>query len=153
MLNATRTWQVPTANALQSFSAICWINARHLSDWQNNEIPLGLVNGPWAGMAIELFMSPAVGSNSECPSANAMTSTIFNTMVYPLYPLQFTSMYWYQGESNLNRADYGYVRISIVAKPSDRKNLFSCMLSRMVQDYRVGFQNGKKIYMARRRLF
>eukprot|EP00029_Vermamoeba_vermiformis_P006558 TRINITY_DN2602_c0_g2_i1.p1 TRINITY_DN2602_c0_g2~~TRINITY_DN2602_c0_g2_i1.p1 ORF type:complete len:399 (+),score=50.83 TRINITY_DN2602_c0_g2_i1:57-1199(+) len=118
-----RYWQVPTSNALLSFSAICWLNGRHISDWQNKEIPIGLVNGPWAGMAIELFMSSGVASNTECPATNPSTSTIFNTMVYPLYPLQFTAMYWYQGESNLGRTDYG------------------CMLSRMIIDYRKGFQN------------
>ncbi len=75
-------------------------------------IPVGIVMSSWGGTNAEVWISKQAALSNEDVglSAKAMskrtwkpieTSTLYNSMIYPLAPFSFSGAIWYQGESNV----------------------------------------------------
>nr|XP_022291983.1 sialate O-acetylesterase-like [Crassostrea virginica] len=116
-------WNTPSEKSLSSFSAVCWLYGKYLS--QHFNYPIGLVETNWGGTRIEAWSSPdavrrcaAFGRKRNQYSQ----SQLYNAMIYPLLRNTIKGVIWYQGESNAAHA-YKY----------------SCQFLEMIMDWRTKF--------------
>jgi sialate O-acetylesterase len=131
-------WQASTAETASHFSAAGYYFGTYLQE--RLQVPVGLVVSVWPGTCIEKWLSTQ-GLRSVPDFGRAMTaghgivmqttpstppdlSTLYNGMIAPLTPMTFKGVIWYQGESNVGRAD-----------------LYSQLFPAMIQDWRRSFGN------------
>ena len=50
-------WQLPSAETVGSFSAVCYFSAQNVHQQEN--VPIGLIDASWGGSQIEAWLSPA----------------------------------------------------------------------------------------------
>ena len=89
-------------------------------------MPIGLVDTHWGGTNIQAWSSPA--ALAKCSSFNVgdgpndHSSSLYNGMLAPLFPLQIAAAVWYQGESNVGGSEW-----------------YECALGAMIEDWRGSF--------------
>ena len=122
-LNTTRItfpqgWLPPSPASLacgagclwNQFSAVCWYAGRDVYDRLNGSVPIGLLHGSYGGTVVEAWTSPTL--NSRCgpipanpPGSNPVgqnnASACYNAMIYPMLPMTFSAVLWYQGSRAL----------------------------------------------------
>jgi sialate O-acetylesterase len=87
------------------FSAAAYYFGRSL--YKELKIPIGLINSSFGGTAAELWTSrKALDSRPELRALKG--SQLYDGMIAPLMPYAIRGVIWYQGESNVGRAEqYG----------------------------------------------
>lgn len=139
----SRPWEVPTKDNVPTFSAVCWVFARHLHD--KFKTPIGLVQSNWGGTPVECWSSPgalsacglgkgesSVGfgtvrklfySENDAPTEN---SVLWNAMIHPILNMTIKGAIWYQGEANARR----------------NRDLYNCTFPNMIKDWRKSWLEG-----------
>eukprot|EP01047_Picozoa_sp_COSAG01_P047540 COSAG01_NODE_4552_length_4929_cov_144.720083_2_plen_531_part_00 len=133
------------------FSAVCYFTGRDLVR-ANPDVPVGLLASYIGGVKIETMMSPRALSDATCggtaygggthvaqgastahsystEDGNPIYPTggpLWNGMIYPLLPMRFTAVLFYQGESN-----------SLAGCPG----AYSCLFPALIRDWRRAFGN------------
>ncbi|QDU29928.1 hypothetical protein ETAA8_50450 [Anatilimnocola aggregata] len=146
----TSGWAVAAPETVPSFSACGYFFARHLA--QELKVPVGIINTSWGGTICEAWTSKE--ALAEVPSLKYMAdrqvvvtdarpdpkdstktlpasknpnqpTVLFNGMLSPVIPFTIAGAIWYQGESNVGRAD-------------EYRTLFPTM----IKDWRTRFGQG-----------
>ncbi len=134
----TSGWAVCSPETVPSFSACGYFFARHLQKELN--VPVGIINTSWGGTVCEAWASKE--ALAEVPSLKYMAeravkvdagkgnpnqpAVLYNGMIAPVIPFSMRGAIWYQGESNVSRAD-------------EYRTLFPAMIS----DWRKRFGQGE----------
>lgn len=109
-----RPWSIASPESVADFSGTAYYYGRELYD--QLKVPIGLIFSAWGGTPAE-FWTSETGLKSDPsleyhlrvkPPKNKIERRpmgMFNGMVHPLAPLSFRGVIWYQGESNVCRAE------------------------------------------------
>lgn len=107
-------WQIPTTESVLKCSATAYLFAKSLSDAIN--VPIGIVVAARGSSHIEAWMPEevlssefgydvaAINSNPEVREF-AKCGTLLNGMLHPIVELPARGFLWYQGESNISKAE------------------------------------------------
>ncbi|MEI6049607.1 MAG: sialate O-acetylesterase [Bacteroidota bacterium] len=116
--DCTGRWEVSTPETAKPFSATAYFFGRKL--YNELHVPIGLIESAWGGTPAESWISSTALENSGefisdlkaiKESIPLLTlgpgtpSVLFNGMVNPVLNFQIKGAIWYQGESNVGRAD------------------------------------------------
>jgi sialate O-acetylesterase len=130
-------WAVSSPETAPTFSAVGYFFARTLS--QELKVPVGIINTSWGGTLCEAWTSKEalaavdslkymaerqVAVDPAKPNPN-QPAVLFNGMLNPVIPFTIRGAIWYQGESNVGRAD-------------EYRTLFPTM----IKDWRTRFGQG-----------
>lgn len=105
------TWQSADPQSIKEFSAVAYFFGKRLHDILN--VPVGLIHSSWGGSLIEAWMSKeALNSvknfdlnGVDLKRGNRFPTVLFNAMINPLIPYTIKGAIWYQGESNVGKAE------------------------------------------------
>lgn len=98
------SWKPAVGSQASGFSAVGYYFAKNL--YAEYGVPIGLLNNSYGGARIEAFMSEAMlgFDEDDVVLANGETerqpTLIFNKMVNPILPFNYSGIVWYQAESN-----------------------------------------------------
>lgn len=107
-------WTDCRPGTVAGFTAVGYFFGRKLH--QDLDVPVGLVNTSWGGTICEAWTSkPTLKSDEEFapivaraatfkPGSPNQGSALYNGMINPIVPLSMRGAIWYQGESNVSRA-------------------------------------------------
>ncbi len=108
-------WAACTPASIPNFSAVAYFFGRKLH--KDLGVAVGLVNSSWGGTLCEAWTSKA-GLESDAdfrpilarsakfqPGNPNQASVLYNGMIHPLIPYGIRGAIWYQGESNVGRAE------------------------------------------------
>lgn len=143
-------WVMCSPETVGGFSAVGYFFGRDL--WNARKEPVGLISSNWGGTPADTWLSVetiAAGGEALAPiltrreeaiakdKATAATQpvtrpafnqnsagTLYNGMIYPLFPTTVAGAIWYQGESNAWRAAQ-----------------YRPLLTAMISDWRKGFDS------------
>ena len=114
--NEKSGWAICTPETAPSFSAVGYFFARKLSTELG--VPVGIVSSNWGGTIAEAWTShetlaadpewfgPILERGKQFKPGNPnQPSVLYNSMIKPLVPLAIRGAIWYQGESNVGRAE------------------------------------------------
>lgn len=106
-------WKTACPAAVRDFSAVGYYFGSLLQ--QQLGIPVGLVSTYWGGSSVEAWMSREMLAQypdiklpqtpADIKVANQTPTTLYNGMIHPISGLGMKGFIWYQGESNVERAD------------------------------------------------
>lgn len=106
-------WAVCAPETAPTFSAVGYYFARYLQ--QDLNIPIGIINTSWGGTRCEPWTSmealaavPSLQYFAERKISGGNPgepSVLYNGMLAPIVPYSIKGAIWYQGESNLDKAD------------------------------------------------
>ncbi len=108
-------WAACTPETAKDFSAVAYFFGRKLH--QDLNVPVGIINTSWGGTLCEAWTSkPTLESDPdfkaildrgvEFKDGNPnQPAVLFNQMINPLVPFSIRGAIWYQGESNVGRAE------------------------------------------------
>jgi sialate O-acetylesterase len=108
-------WNTVDGDSVAGFSAVGYFFGREL--YRELGVPVGLINTSWGGTICEAWTSrPTLESDEdfaeilerarEFKQGNPnQASVLFNGMIQPLIPFGIRGAIWYQGESNVSRAE------------------------------------------------
>jgi sialate O-acetylesterase len=113
-LNLDGEWVVCTSETMKDFSAVGYFFGREIHN--NLKVPVGLINSSWGGTPIEPWMdaeviesnkdlAEAAKQRKDVPWGPVQAGKAYNAMIAPLMPFRLAGALWYQGESNVDRAD------------------------------------------------
>lgn len=108
------TWTKCSPASAKEFSALGYFFARELHS--DLKIPIGLVVSAWGGSSCEAWTKTAslqsvndykdkVPWISKNKDDNQTPTVLYNGMIAPLVPFTFAGVLWYQGETNVGRAE------------------------------------------------
>lgn len=112
--NVAGQWEVCSPKTAANFTAVGYYFGRHLQQTLN--VPIGLLNASWGGTIAEAWTSREALSKDEDfapileraadfnPKNPNQASVLYNGMLKPLIPFAIRGAIWYQGESNVDRA-------------------------------------------------
>lgn len=130
-------WAVSAPDTAPSFSAVGYFFARHLN--KELGVPVGIINTSWGGTRCEAWASKealaAVDSLKHFADQQVtidpakpnphQPAVLFNGMLNPVIPFSIRGAVWYQGESNVDRADQ-----------------YRTLFPTMIKDWRTRFGQG-----------
>jgi sialate O-acetylesterase len=93
-------WIVADPTTAGNCSAVGWFFADALHEQLG--VPIGIINASEGATAIATWTP-----ETECGAAEQEESGRYRSMIYPLKGFAIKGVIWYQGESDLDRADYG----------------------------------------------
>ncbi len=108
-------WQACSPETVAGFSAVGYFFGRKLQ--QELGVPVGLINSSWGGTIAEAWTSrPTLESDADYaeilkraanfnPQNPNQASVLWNGMLAPIVPFAIRGAIWYQGESNVSRAE------------------------------------------------
>jgi len=106
-------WLVSNSENAAVFSAIGYSFAKYLN--KVLDVPIGIINTSWGGTPAEAwtdsktlvdnFKKSEIKNYREGKPKNHDPSALFNGMINPLIPFKIRGALWYQGESNVRRAN------------------------------------------------
>jgi len=89
------SWKVCSPETSPKFSAVLFFFGKRLHD--ELKVPIGLINASWGGTAI----MPWVATYKD----RKHVGIYYNGMIAPLHPFAIRGFTWYQGETNVFKAD------------------------------------------------
>lgn len=109
-------WKVANPTNISGFSAVAYFMARSL--YQENNIPMGILNISWGGTRHAPWMSPSAAASiadlsqevydlPELATLDPITTPCvnYNAMIAPVVGFPVRGIIWYQGESSVSLAD------------------------------------------------
>jgi len=121
-------------NAIEEFSAVCWVFGREVFKGLGGKVPIGLVSSNKGGTAIELWSVPESLQSCNAKPWGLRTSenysTLHNAMIHPFLvgPMSLTGFTWYQGEAN-------------VGHQFERNLQYACLFPALIKSWRREFRN------------
>lgn len=111
------SWATCTPETVANFSAVGYFFARKLH--QDLGVPVGVINSSWGGTICEAWTSrPGLENDPNAdlkpildryqkfePGKPNQPSVLYNGMLKPIIPYGVRGAIWYQGESNIARAE------------------------------------------------
>lgn len=101
-------WESSTPEVMKRRSAAAYFFGRHLHRELN--VPIGLIVSAWGGTALEVWLpeesvpdtpeEQKIIAGRRNPWWPIAPGTLYNSMIYPLFPYSIAGAIWYQGESN-----------------------------------------------------
>ncbi|MBQ7421665.1 MAG: sialate O-acetylesterase [Prevotella sp.] len=126
-------WFEANSASVRDFSATAYFFGKSLR--AALDVPVGLIVTSWGGSACEAWMTSEwlqAFPNVKIPqqaddikSKNRTPTVLYNGMLHPLVGYTMRGVIWYQGEDNVNRADY-----------------YADLLSTMIRGWRAEWQQG-----------
>ena len=111
--NINGKWLVSNPTNAAEFSAVAYSFADYLNKVLG--IPIGIINTSWGGSPAEAwtdsktlldnFQKSEIRNNHKDKAIHHNPSSLFNAMINPLIPFKIRGAIWYQGESNVGRAN------------------------------------------------
>jgi len=108
-------WRACTPETVPTFSSTAYFFARELH--RQLEVPIGILDASWGGASAET-LTPAsglkkLGYTAELEEASSrpqqsdqkVPTRLYNGMIHPLRNFRIQGVAWYQGESNVRRAE------------------------------------------------
>lgn len=134
------SWSVCTPETMAKTSAIGYFFARELS--KKLGVPVGMINSTWGGTPAETWTPEEIITNSEALSEGAAmlkpapwgpieSGRVYNAMIHPLIPFSVAGVIWYQGEANVDNADY-----------------YQTLMTSMVKEWRTRWDDEFPFYFA-----
>ncbi len=107
----SKGWQLAAKETLAPVSAAAYFFAKHISN--ELDVPVGIISTSWGGTPIETWTPEDAYRNSAYFSPDLIDGKLDNTrvgerydkMILPLVPYTLKGFLWYQGETNLMKAD------------------------------------------------
>ena len=109
-------WQVCTPENAPNFTAVGYFFARKLN--AEMSVPVGIISSNWGGTIAEAWTSretlegdsewygPILERGKVFKAGNPnQPAVLYNSMIKPLVPYSIRGAIWYQGESNVGRAE------------------------------------------------
>jgi sialate O-acetylesterase len=99
-------WKKCTTRTAEKFSAVAYYFGRELQ--KALKVPVGLIHSSWGGTPAEDWTSKEALEAHQATKELAQrpaSSGKFNGMIAPLVPYAIRGVIWYQGESNVGRAE------------------------------------------------
>lgn len=108
-------WTTATPETVKNFSAVAYFFGRELH--KELDVPVGMINTSWGGTIVEAWTShetlqsdpdfqPILERSKNFQENNPnQASVLYNGMIKGLIPFGIRGAIWYQGESNVNRAE------------------------------------------------
>lgn len=130
-------WEPCIPEVMQKRSAVAYFFGRHLH--QQLGVPIGLIVSAWGGTAAEVWLPKEMVPDT--PEQRKLTAsrrdplwpvepgTLYNSMVYPLFPYRIAGVIWYQGESNRNAP-----------------KAYASLMKKLIQSWRIGFKKEVPFY-------
>jgi len=112
---ATCKWQACSPETIPTFASTAYFFARELH--RELEVPVGIIDASWGGTSAETWTPAsglkALGLTAELERAASLPqkpeqkipTRLYNGMIHPLRNFKIKGVVWYQGESNVGRAD------------------------------------------------
>ena len=111
--NLKGEWLVSNPINASKFSAVGYSFADYLN--KVLDIPIGIIHSSWGGSPaeawtdnktlVENFKKDHIKNNHRDKAIHHNPSGLFNAMINPLIPFKIRGAIWYQGESNVGRAN------------------------------------------------
>lgn len=106
-----RPWEAAGGAGMAEWSAVAYWFGRRLQEELG--VPVGLITTSYGGTEVERWTSPSavmskLSPNGQMPldgNGNWRGSTLYNAMIQPVLPFSARGFLWYQGESNVGRAE------------------------------------------------
>ncbi|MGI9518691.1 MAG: sialate O-acetylesterase [Pirellulaceae bacterium] len=138
-LAGAAVWEECTPATVAEFSAVAYFFAKALQEHESlNDVPIGLIDSSWGGTPAEAWTSrEALEAHANLApllehwDANEdkrnprRPAALYNGMIEPLIPLTIRGVVWYQGESNVGRA-----------------NQYKTLFPSLIEDWRARFGQG-----------
>ena len=133
------TWVVGSPKNSLRMSAVGWLFAKRL--YRKLRVPVGMIHTSWGGTPAEAWTSASklaeigefgktLSKLKEATSRKGFNhrtaSTLYNAMIHPLLRCRFRGAIWYQGESNVSRAEQ-----------------YNRVFPAMIEDWRAAFDCGE----------
>ena len=111
-----RQWAVCSPTAVRYFSALGYFYGKQMLELLG-DTPIGLLQCAWAGSSCEAWLSAedlelvthyrgqGPWTPTSSTSDNFTPSVVWNGMLKPIIPYTMKGVLWYQGESNMGRAE------------------------------------------------
>jgi sialate O-acetylesterase len=107
-------WEAASPETVAEFSAVGYYFARELH--RELGVPVGILHTSWGGTLCEAWTSrealaandefqPILGRVDQTQDLQHRAAHLFNGMIAPLIPYSVRGAIWYQGESNVGRAE------------------------------------------------
>jgi sialate O-acetylesterase len=133
LVTVAQTWNL-AKNAIEEFSAVCWVFGREVFKGLGGKVPIGLISSNKGGTGIELWSAPeSLQSCNAAPWGDTTRdkySTLYNSMLNPFLvgPMSLTGFTWYQGEAN-------------VGHQFERNLQYACLFPALIKSWRHKFRN------------
>jgi sialate O-acetylesterase len=108
-------WQACSPETIPTFASTAYFFARELH--RELKVPIGIIDASWGGTSAETWTPAsglkALGYKGELDQAGRLPqkadqktpTRLYNGMIHPLRHFKIKGVVWYQGESNVGRAD------------------------------------------------
>ena len=106
-------WLVSSPSNVSGFSAVAYSFANYLN--KVLDIPIGIIHSSWGGSPAEawtdqktlnkIFEKSEIRNRHKDKAIHHNPSGLFNAMINPLIAFKIRGAIWYQGESNVGRAN------------------------------------------------
>lgn len=129
-------WQACSPETIPTFSSTAYFFAKEL--YSKLQVPIGIIDSSWGGTSAESWSSKyglkKLGMEKELAQATNLPqqadkktpTRLYNGMIHPLRNFKIKGAIWYQGESNVGRAD-------------QYRQLFSTMISEWRREFGYEF--------------
>lgn len=107
-------WEVSNPEGVRKFSAVAYSFALLIN--KTLDVPVGIIHNSWGGTPAEAwteksflennFEEGVIKNNRDDKRLSHEPSYLFNGMINPLIPFTIKGALWYQGESNVYRANF-----------------------------------------------
>lgn len=98
----------PGHTLFSTFSAVCWLFGRSLSERlsPSGELPIGLVSNNWGGTPLEVWTPSAAYAQCNRSAPYLHGPPMYNAMMHPYAhgPMALAGFTFYQGEANTRNA-------------------------------------------------
>jgi sialate O-acetylesterase len=108
-------WLENSSENVANISATAYYFARYLQDVL--DVPVGIVISSWGGSTVEAWMSKEaispfseidlshLSNDTDITTPNRTPCVLYNAKIHPLTNFVIKGFLWYQGESNIDKAD------------------------------------------------
>lgn len=120
----------PGHTLFSTFSAVCWIFGRELSDRlsPSGEVPIGLISSNWGGTTLEQWSPTSAFAPCNRTSPTPHGGPMWNGVIHPYAagPMALAGFTFYQGEAN--------------TRDAASATQYSCLFPSVIRAWRMAFR-------------